>query len=310
MAAKANIPLAFMQKLSNSVFLYRATESGPSHESAHSTLAARDQDPSAPQMDARDEHLAWYIQKYRDLYPLASIVLIKAGTKGLALPSVGREDTAPAIAPIRAILCDGEGASEPRLLIHAFSGAGSSSLYHLYDLFSPVLPRHVTVFDSTPGVWTWSFASNLFTAGLRPGLVKSLIATPLVYLVALISWLLIKVLGIVPDGQRTWATAHNDPKKNQEACRAYIYSDVDKMVSPGTIQAHADDAAGKGFVVVRRELFEGSGHVAHARTDPDRYWRVVTETNTSVDEKRANNLDHIPLTSLTAHVQCTGKYAD
>ncbi|KAK4212069.1 hypothetical protein QBC37DRAFT_466613 [Rhypophila decipiens] len=265
MAAKANVPLAFMQKLSDSVFLYRATQSEPPHESAQPPLAARGQDTSAPQvilllgwMDARDAHLAWYIQKYRDLHPLASIVLVKARTKGLAFSSVGREDTAPAIAPLRAVLGDGDEGSDPRLLIHAFSGGGSSSLHHLYDLYDPILPRHVTIFDSTPGVWTWSFASNLFTAGLRPGLIKSLIATPLGHLVALVSCLLIKVLGVVPDGQRV--------------------CDVEKMVSHGIIQAHADDAAGKGFVVVCREIFAGSSHVAHARADPDHYWRVVTET--------------------------------
>ncbi|KAM7211948.1 Eukaryotic protein of unknown function (DUF829) domain containing protein [Rhypophila decipiens] len=252
MAAKANIPLAFMQKLSDSVLLYRATEYGPSHDAPQVILLLG-------WMDARDAHPAWYTQKYRDLYPLASIVLVKVRTRGLAFSSVGREDTAPTIAPLRAVL-------------------GSSSLYHLFDLYDPILPRHVTIFDSTPGVWTWSFASNLFTAGLRPGLMKSLIATPLGYLVALVSWLLIKVLGVVADGQRTWAAVHNDPKTNDEACRAYIYSDVDKMVSSGTIQAHADDAASKGFVVVWQELFAGNSHVAHARADPDRYWRVVTET--------------------------------
>ncbi|KAM7211168.1 putative indole-diterpene biosynthesis protein [Rhypophila decipiens] len=285
MAAKTNNPLSFMHKLSNSVFLYRATESGPSSEPAQAP--ASNPDTSAPQvilllgwMDARDAHLGWYVQKYRELYPLASIVLIKARTKGLASSSVGRQDAEPAIAPLRALLGDDEG-SEPRLLIHALSGGGSSLLYHLYDLYDPGLPRHVTIFDSTPGVWTWSFASNLFTAGLRPGLAKTLIATPLGHLVAVVSWLLIKVLGVVPDGQRAWSAAHNNAAKNREACRAYIYSDEDKMVSPGTIGDHADDAVGKGFVVVRRELFAGSSHVAHARADPERYWRVVMQTYTA-----------------------------
>ncbi|KAM7194168.1 Eukaryotic protein of unknown function (DUF829) domain containing protein [Naviculisporaceae sp. PSN 640] len=197
-----------------------------------------------------------------------------------ALAEVGRQDTASAIAPLRAIVGDSEDGSKPRLLIHAFSGGGSSSLYHRYDLYQPaILPLHVTIFDSTPGVWTWSFASNLFSAGLRPGLIKSLVATPLGYLVAVLSWLFIKVLAVVPDGQRTWAAAHNDPTKNRGACRTYSYSDVDKMAAPGTIEAHANDAIAKGFDVVKREIFEGTAHVAHARADPDRYWCVVVETS-------------------------------
>ncbi|KAK4161066.1 hypothetical protein QBC43DRAFT_346910 [Cladorrhinum sp. PSN259] len=227
-------------------------------------------------MDTYESHLAWYVNQYRALYPQSAAVLVKTRTTGLGFSNVGRSDNQAAVTPLRAILGDDDSdTTEPRLLIHALYGGGSSSLYHLYDL--PPLPRHITIFDSAPGVWTYQFAFNLFTAGIKPGLVKTLLATPLGHLVGVLSWLFFGLLG-VPDMPKTWATAHSDPTRNYEARRIYIYGGNAKMVSPATIDAHADEAEVKGFTVWKRELFDGSGHVAHARSDPDRYWRIVRET--------------------------------
>ena len=56
--------------------------------------------------------------------------------------------------------------------------------------------------------------------------------------------------------------------------RCYIYSKEDEMVSWENVEEHAAEAEGRGWRV-RRELFVGSGHVAHARVDSGRYWGVV-----------------------------------
>jgi hypothetical protein len=56
--------------------------------------------------------------------------------------------------------------------------------------------------------------------------------------------------------------------------RLYLYSDADDMIPAEEVEAHAAEAKVRGLEV-RMEKFEGSPHVAHARTYPERYWGAV-----------------------------------
>ena len=56
--------------------------------------------------------------------------------------------------------------------------------------------------------------------------------------------------------------------------RLYLYSQADEMVPWMEVEAHAEEAR-KAGLDVRMERFGGSAHVAHVRTDPERYWGVV-----------------------------------
>jgi hypothetical protein len=56
--------------------------------------------------------------------------------------------------------------------------------------------------------------------------------------------------------------------------RVYVYSTTDRMVDNASVEWSADEAEAKGWRV-RREMFVGSGHVAHAVQEPDRYWSLV-----------------------------------
>ena len=65
--------------------------------------------------------------------------------------------------------------------------------------------------------------------------------------------------------------------------RTYIFSSSDPLVSYRDVEAHADDAERCGFQNVRRERFEGTGHVAHVRGEGsgdggERYWGIVRES--------------------------------
>ncbi|KAK3380665.1 hypothetical protein B0T24DRAFT_198962 [Lasiosphaeria ovina] len=298
MAFKTAAPLGFMEKLSNSVLLYRPV--APPASAAAVTITNATPTPKAilifGWMDARDAPLAKFVNQYRSLYPSSAILLVKARGIATGFARLGRQDAAGAVAPLRALFPDDADddntESPPQLLIHAFSGGGSCMLYHMYQAYaatappsSPaVLPRHVTVFDSTPGEWSWAFNVNVFAAGMRSRALR-LAALPFLHTMAAVLWMCIRVFGMV-DTQRTWRDAHNDSfdtKKDgrrgvvRETRRAYIYSDVDKICARAAVEAHADDAAARGFCVWRRELFHGSGHVAHAKADPDRYWRIVQE---------------------------------
>ncbi|KAI0379258.1 hypothetical protein F5Y04DRAFT_131608 [Hypomontagnella monticulosa] len=279
-SSKPSAPLSFMQKLSDAVFLYRPT--GPATKTS-----------TAPQlvlvlgwMDARDAHLARYVRQYQTLYPTSTILLVKARLAALTWESIGSHDVEPAVAPIQETLGDVE-SPLPRLFIHAFSGGGSCTLYHLYNHFSRrglVLPRHITVFDSTPGVWSYGFNVNVLTAPLKAAWMR-LLAMPVIHLIAAVYWIRICLLRL-PDNQRTWATAHNDDSKVKETRRTYIYGDIDKICLRGAIEAHAADAKAKGFDV-QLECFKNSGHVAHMMSDADRYWGIVKRTWLGSDTARA-----------------------
>ncbi|EJT46965.1 hypothetical protein A1Q1_04208 [Trichosporon asahii var. asahii CBS 2479] len=76
--------------------------------------------------------------------------------------------------------------------------------------------------------------------------------------------------------------AHNDKRwLGPEVRRTYVYSDEDALIKSSDVEAHAAEAEARGFVV-RREKFT-SPHVAHARDDPERYWRIAKETFTGTD---------------------------
>ncbi|KAK6954921.1 hypothetical protein Daesc_002550 [Daldinia eschscholtzii] len=69
----------------------------------------------------------------------------------------------------------------------------------------------------------------------------------------------------------------NDLDLVKQTNRSYIYGKADVMVDWRHVEIHAKEAAVVGLDV-RTELFEGSPHVSHMRSDGERYWRIVTET--------------------------------
>jgi len=56
--------------------------------------------------------------------------------------------------------------------------------------------------------------------------------------------------------------------------RCYLYSKGDDMVRWRDIEAHADDATGRGCEV-EKVRFEGSKHVSHMIVNPDRYSSAI-----------------------------------
>jgi Eukaryotic protein of unknown function (DUF829) len=58
------------------------------------------------------------------------------------------------------------------------------------------------------------------------------------------------------------------------AVRSYIYSNADSLCPAADIVRHAMEAARLGLRV-KNEVWVGSGHVAHMKLDPERYWNVV-----------------------------------
>jgi pimeloyl-ACP methyl ester carboxylesterase len=89
-------------------------------------------------------------------------------------------------------------------------------------------------------------------------------------------WVVIKVLRIPDHIGDLGPRAHNDLACVREAYRVYIYGTADRITPAAAVERHANEAKAKGFRV-QCEVFEGTGHVAHARKHADRYWRIVAQ---------------------------------
>src|SRR3569833_205956 len=291
----ADAPLAMMEKLSTNTFIYRPSQSA----AAAAAVAAPEGDASfsSPKLilvaswkNTQDVHIAKYITKYQALFPATPILLIKCFGYHFRQPHTAVEQIQPAVPAVRAALESGGGgrsdvgsrSDAPSLLVHAFSNGGSSMVDHLYNAYrerarageSPMLPAHVTIFDSTPGYWTLRRGVAAFTAGISGWL--GYLVLPLVYL-SLILYHLRQFPFRRPDPLKQLGLNHNDRDKNgTEVRRAYIYSEDDKLIDWRNVEDNATDAQEKGFRV-RLEKFTKSPHVAHARTDPERYWSIVKE---------------------------------
>ena len=72
--------------------------------------------------------------------------------------------------------------------------------------------------------------------------------------------------------------------------RLYLYSQADDIVPWTEVEEHAEEAR-KAGLNVRMERFEGSPHVAHARTDPERYWGAVKKVWEDATASSAEGLE-------------------
>lgn len=282
--------LSFMQTLSPRVYLFR-----PSPNS--STARTGIDNPALiiifGWMNAGNGPLAKYVRQYQALFPDSAILLITCTFAGMTLPWLGLREARIAATTTRAILEEDEALQSnteprprPRLLVHVFSNAGSTMLYHLYTAYATtgrsdvpentILPLHATIFDSTPAAFTYQTLLQGILDG-APSTAARFAITPIAYLYVALIWTAVTVLR-VPDHIGDLAPcAHNDPSRVNEARRVYIYGPADRITPAMGVERHADEAEARGFNV-RREAFEGSGHVAHAKVHGDRYWRLVSQT--------------------------------
>ncbi|KAK4230169.1 hypothetical protein QBC38DRAFT_470205 [Podospora fimiseda] len=197
----------------------------------------------------------------------------------MTLPRLGLREAKVAAVAVRAILeQEAPNTNCTSLLVHLFSNAGSTMLYHLYKAYADTtatsngscrLPLHVTVFDSTPAAFTFQTLLQGILDG-APSAAARLVIMPMAYLYVALVWIIVAVLRL-PDHIGDLAPrAHNDPAQVHEAARVYIYGPADRITPAAGVEKHAVDAQKLGFRV-QREVFDGSGDVAHARKDADRY---------------------------------------
>ncbi|KAH6690965.1 hypothetical protein EV126DRAFT_454113 [Verticillium dahliae] len=220
---------------------------------------------------ASDAHIAKYLSYHLILFPHTRLLLIKHPATHVLSRSRSQAALAPALSLI-AGLPPPASENDHRLRLHVFSNGGAATLHRLLALLGPAaLPPHVAVFDSCPAPFRFRRTHGALATGLPWPLA------PVLYLLLAIYSLLHVPLRRSSSLDRAAAALNEERVTATELRRTYVYSADDKMVGWKDVEAHADEAAAGGLDV-RRERFVGSGHVAHARIDSARYWKVVTET--------------------------------
>ncbi|KLU92008.1 hypothetical protein MAPG_10955 [Magnaporthiopsis poae ATCC 64411] len=277
-------PLSMMAKISPIAYLYRPEPKAGAKTPALWTPPAPKLIVVCTWLGAQEKHIAKYILRYQAVYPTSQILLIRCEFAHLLNPDIAVREIQPAVSALREAVGENTAAAssfkKPEMLVHVFSNGGSSMLCHLYDACKPAsLPRHVKIFDSAPGQWSYRSCLMAISVGVS-GKWKFLL-TPFFHIVVIgyyVKHFVFTWNRACGDPLARCAAAHNDPAVNAtEVKRAYIYGDEDQLVASGAVEEHGADAKRKGFEV-RMEKFVGGGHVAHARTDVDRYWRIVDDT--------------------------------
>jgi hypothetical protein len=274
-------PLSFMEKLGPLVSVYHPAEAaGP----------AKADSPQQPRLvifaswtDAKDAHIAKYINKYRALFPATPILLLKSTTTQIVWTSTIGPAMKAAVSVVREVFVAAtptSSPSSPELLIHMLSNGGSSSIANLFEQYAAsarpgedaCLPPHVTIMDSCPCIYSITHGVTFASIGLSP--IQRTLLAPVLYVLAVI-WSGMIAVGFIPNAMSDWGKAHNHhPGNAKELRRAYIYSAVDILIDYKQVEAHASAAQAQGFAVFL-EKYQGSAHVAHIRKDEDRYWAIV-----------------------------------
>lgn len=265
--------------------------------------------------DASPRLVQKYVQGYHDLYPSAKLIIVTARTmatffggqeaaKALVKDMVSQElynDGNTETIHSYSSAVDGskeEGDSlsarntqkQPRILMHAFSNSGGlnleavSSTWHAMQHTSGnnpgPIPLHGLILDSTPGGASFRREFPRWVAGIAIGfaflpkpLAKLTAAAVVVLLMGLPA--LLGLEGLSARGRRVVNSPDRIPTSS---ARLYIYSDSDPLIGHLDVEEHAREASEvQGYRKVVLEKFSGSGHVAHLRHDPQRYWGAISK---------------------------------
>ncbi|TFK22764.1 hypothetical protein FA15DRAFT_671200 [Coprinopsis marcescibilis] len=254
-------------------------------------------------MMARLPHILKYVKTYNEIYPAATIVVIQSDSRAFwQSKNTRKANLAPAVEALEALGClppparktIANGSSieplyvkpAPRILVHAFSNGGCFELTTLSNILAerypqssyPTtnLPPTALVLDSCPGNGGLAESKLAFTEAIRNPIIAWLFRVMLTithYTYLIFNYFFkTKHIFIVMQGVLNRPTLL--PWLSKATPRLYVYSKGDRMIPHTEVEAHATRAREAGFET-RMELFESSSHVAHARTDPTRYWGAV-----------------------------------
>ena len=240
---------------------------------------------------APSKHLAPYVAHYAALYPNACAIVLESHFADMSpFPFSTRRSRERGFAEIFQALeatsrADSKETPMPngghRLLVHVFSGGGQSRFGCLAAAYrrrtGRLLPAHLLVLDSAPApsrLWLKTVAAAAVLKVPR-GRLGSVWLLPIVLWVAL--WAAWTTLTWQTDPLGYAFGGLNDPALVQRrGLRLYVFSKSDPITDWRWVAKHAEEARDRGYEVRELEV-TGSGHVAHAKTDPKRYWKTIAE---------------------------------
>ncbi|KAL3460369.1 hypothetical protein BJX64DRAFT_278560 [Aspergillus heterothallicus] len=244
-----------------------------------------------------------YVAQYRRLAPNARILLLTSSTNDFVLPWNPKRqhiEFAPAVEVLRAFIRDPgskdhgpssdsqsqasgisslgkSSGSDVGVHIHLFSNGGVYSTTSLLSAYQTATgyPLHIStlIIDSAPGTAGFVGGIRSFSVFLPQNILLKSLGQAVLLAVMGFLWGL-KALGLT-DAVTAGRQALNEKRiVGGAAKRVYIYSGQDRMVDWRDVEAHAEEAEGRGWEV-QKEKFLGSGHVDHMRRDEERYWEIV-----------------------------------
>ncbi|KAF7984498.1 hypothetical protein HWV62_13641 [Athelia sp. TMB] len=139
-------------------------------------------------------------------------------------------------------------------------------------------PPTAIIFDSLPGQMELFGAFAAILAPVKSKLLKYASFLPFAFVYYIINlWSFLTRAEPMFDRLRN---SLNDerllPWTTKRTPRLYLFSDTDKLVEHAHVLEHIAEAKGIGLNVKAVE-FKGTPHVAHARRDPETYWKAVED---------------------------------
>jgi hypothetical protein len=167
------------------------------------------------------------------------------------------------------------------ILMHVFSEGGSNKACELATAYLSTtgtrLPLAALYLDSTPGHPRYLRLCSALAKSFPPIPVLKQLATIIATVILGLIWILYHVvIGYANNPVTKSRSQLLDPKLfDLTTPRCYLYSKNDALIAWQDIYEHAGESMEQSGSVTEI-IFETSGHVDHARQEPERYWDALT----------------------------------
>lgn len=228
-------------------------------------------------MGASTRNAAKYLSEYVRLEPQAQIIFILTSPTQIFLHLSKRSWRS------RIIVADAirsSVSSNVPLYFHVFSNGGAFTLQCLAAYYQRKerrpLPTKALLIDSAPGHTSVSRAHKALSYGFPKLIVFRVLSSVFAWAGLLLARLYGKLMGIKPPSERVVEALNDTNLIDIGAKKCYLYSEKDELIPWKDVEEHAAEAGRRGWEVTC-EKFTDSPHVSHMRTDPKRYWEIVSK---------------------------------
>jgi hypothetical protein len=230
---------------------------------------------------ARLRPVEHYVRKYRDIFPLAGILVITTSAKDFILRSskCKQKRLVPAVDFLRDTMKGVPARDWSGILMHVFSEGGShkacefAMAYHTATL-CPLLVSAMCL-DSTPGVPRFRRLCNALALTFPDACCLRSMASAVAFVTLGGMWIVYyAVLGYENNPVSRARVCLLDEKYfSKTAPRCYFYSEEDALVWSKDVEAHATASTTRKIPVTMKKF--ASEHVMHAQKHANAYWAAV-----------------------------------